>query len=135
MILVDTSVLIDYFNGRANPKTDFLDSALAREPILIGDLILTEVLQGFREGADYLRARQLLAALEFRELGGYQVAVAAADNYRALRLRGVTVRKTIDMIIAPYCIMHGIELLHSDRDFDIMETELGLLTPRLETNA
>ena len=130
MILVDTSVWIDYFNGRVTPQTNALDVLLGREPILMGDLILTEVLQGFRHDADYRKARLLLDTLELRALGGRQVALAAADNYRMLRRLGVTPRKTIDMIIAAYCLVHALELLHCDRDFDVLETELGLLIRR-----
>jgi predicted nucleic acid-binding protein len=127
MILVDSSVWINYFNGRATPETDALDALLGREPILAGDLILTEVLQGFRRDADYRKARALLETLELRTLGGRQIAMAAADNYRALRRRGITPRKTIDMIIGAYCLVHGLLLLHADRDFDVLEQELGLL--------
>jgi predicted nucleic acid-binding protein len=127
MILVDSSVWIDYFNGRATPETDALDGLLGREPVLTGDLILTEVLQGFRRDADYHKARTLLETLELRALGGREVAIAAAGNYRALRRRGITPRKTIDMIIGTYCLVHGLQLLHADRDFDVLEKELGLL--------
>jgi predicted nucleic acid-binding protein len=127
MIIVDSSVWIDYFNGKATPETDALDGLLGREPVLTGDLILTEVLQGFRRDADYRKARTLLETLELRTLGGREVAVAAADNYRALRRRGITPRKTIDMIIGTYCLVHGLQLLHADRDFDVLEQELGLL--------
>ena len=130
MILVDTSVWIDYFNGRVTPQTDALDAVLSREPILIGDLILTEVLQGFRRDAEYRKARLLLDTLDLRVLGGRQVALAAADNYRMLRRLGITPRKTIDMIIAAYCLVNALELLHCDRDFDVLEKELGLLVRR-----
>jgi predicted nucleic acid-binding protein len=127
MILVDSSVWIDFFNGRETHQTDALDNLLGQEPVLIGDLILTEVLQGFRRDADYRKARALLDTLELRQLGGKAIALAAADNYRRLRRRGVTPRKTIDMMIATYCIAHGLQLLHSDRDFDGLEKELGLM--------
>jgi predicted nucleic acid-binding protein len=130
MILVDTSVWIDYFNGRITPQTNGLDALLGSEPILIGDLILTEVLQGFRQDAEYRRARLLLDSLELRALGGRQVALAAADSYRMLRRLGITPRKTIDMIIAAYCLVNALELLHCDRDFDVLERELGLLVWR-----
>ncbi|NEV60646.1 PIN domain nuclease [Thiorhodococcus minor] len=126
MVLVDSSVWIGYFNGVVSRQTDALDSVLASEPVLIGDLILTEVLQGFRSEAGYLQARQLLCSLPCRQLGGYQVALAAADNYRRLRARGITVRKTIDVIIASYCILEGVTLLHADRDFEPIERILGL---------
>jgi predicted nucleic acid-binding protein len=96
MVLVDSSVWIDYFNGKPAVECDALDALLATEPVLIGDLILTEVLQGFRSDADYRQARALLDSLTLCQLGGREVALAAADNYRHLRTRGVTVRKTID---------------------------------------
>jgi hypothetical protein len=126
MILVDSSVWIDFFNGLETRQTNVLDNLLGQEPVLIGDLILTEVLQGFRRDADYRKARALLDTLELRQLGGKAIALAAADNYRRLRRRGVTPRKTIDMIIATYCVAHDLQLLHSDRDFDGLEKELGL---------
>jgi predicted nucleic acid-binding protein len=131
MILADSSVWIDYFNGQVTPETNALDDLLGRDPILTGDLILTEVLQGFRRDADYRKARTLLETLELRTLGGRQIAMAAADNYRALRRRGITPRKTIDMIIGTYCLVHGLELLHADRDFDVLEKELGLLVRKV----
>ena len=130
MILVDTSVWIDFFNGQATAETDLLDNILGREPVLTGDLVLTEVLQGFRRDADYRKARTLLDTLELRALGGRQIALAAADNYRALRRRGITSRKTIDMIIGTYCLVHGLELLHADRDFDVLENAFGLRVVR-----
>jgi len=127
MILVDSSVWIAFFNGQATPEADCLDRLLGAEPLLIGDLILAEVLQGFRRDADYRKAKALLDTLEFRVLGGKAIAVAAADNYRRLRSAGITPRKTIDMIIGTYCIVHGLELLHADRDFDVLQQKLGLL--------
>lgn len=87
MILVDSSVWIDFFNGRSTPESEALDGHLGREPVLIGDLILIEVLQGFRSDAGYRTARPLLETLELRQLGGRQIALAAADNYRTLRRR------------------------------------------------
>jgi predicted nucleic acid-binding protein len=127
MILVDSSVWIAFFNGQATPEADCLDRLLGAEPLLIGDLILAEVLQGFRRDVDYRKAKALLDTLEFRVLGGKAIAVAAADNYRRLRRAGITPRKTIDMIIGTYCIVHGLELLHADRDFDVLQQKLGLL--------
>ena len=126
MIMVDSSVWIDFFNGLETRQTDALDNFLGQEPVLIGDLILTEVLGGFRRDADYRKARALLETLELRPLGGKAIALAAADNYRRLRRRGVTPRKTIDMIVATYCVVHGLKLLHADRDFEVLEKELGL---------
>ena len=130
MILVDTSVWVDYFNGQATTETDLLDDILGREPVLIGDLVLTEILQGFRRDADYRKARTLLDTLELRVLGGRQIALAAADNYRVLRRRGITPRKTIDMIIGTYCLVHNLELLHADHDFDVLENAFGLRVVR-----
>lgn len=126
MILVDTSVWIDYFNGRASPETDLLDLLLRTERLLTGDLILAEVLQGFRRDADFERARELLSTLEFSPMAGREIAIAAAQNYRKLRSEGITVRKTMDAIIATFCIQRRHTLLHSDRDFDGFEQHLGL---------
>ncbi|MGH8503926.1 MAG: type II toxin-antitoxin system VapC family toxin [Gammaproteobacteria bacterium] len=126
MIVVDSSVWVDYFNGIVTSQTDALDSLLARELVLMGDLILTEVLQGFRSDRDFRRARQLFEPLAFSSMLGKRVAIESASNYRRLRRRGVTVRKTIDVIIATFCILNGHRLLHSDRDFDVMEAHLGL---------
>lgn len=126
MVLVDSSVWIDYFNGVQSLETDTLDRLLGEAPVLIGDLILTEVLQGFRSDSDYRQARQLLDGLNFRCLGGRRVALSAANNYRLLRARGITVRKTIDVIIGTYCLLEDLPLLHADRDFDPMERLLGL---------
>ena len=126
MTVVDTSVWIDYFNGRATRETDLLDQWLATEDLLIGDLILAEVLQGFRSDLDFYRVRRHFASLEFRPMVGREIALVAAENYRALRARGVTVRGTIDTLIATFCIAEGHELLHCDRDFDPFERHLGL---------
>ncbi len=126
MILADSSVWIDYFNGRSSPETDTLDTLLGQQLILAGDLILTEVLQGFRREKDYRIALELFEAIEIRNLGGREIAMQAAQNYRALRSKGITPRKTIDMIIGTYCIVHELPLLHADRDFDVLEAELGL---------
>ena len=129
MILVDSSVWIDYFNGISTWQTNLLDTYLSKIPVIIGDLILTEVLQGFRFDKDYETAKNLLSALPFRQIGGYNVAVQSAQNYRRLRKAGVTVRKTIDIIIATFCIIEGLVLLHDDRDFDPMVSHFSLMTP------
>lgn len=126
MILVDSSVWIDYFNGTGTSETEKLDLLLGVEPLAIGDLILTEVLQGFDKDRDFNNARNLLASLTIVELGGRDIAVQAARNFRALRKLGVTVRKTIDTVIATRCIESGYDLLHSDRDFDPFVQHLGL---------
>lgn len=129
MILVDSSVWIDYFNGIPTWQTDLLDSYLSNVPVIIGDLILTEVLQGFISNKDYRTAKNFLSALPFRQIGGYSVAVQSAQNYRRLRKSGVTVRKTIDIIIATFCVIEGLILLHDDRDFDPMVSHFSLKTP------
>ncbi len=110
MILVDTSVWVDYFNGTGNACTDWLDSALGREPIIIGDLIITEVLQGFQNDRDFRIAQSLLENIPFMEMVGKELAVKSAMHYRFLRRKGVTVRKTIDVMIGTFCIHHGISL-------------------------
>jgi predicted nucleic acid-binding protein len=124
MILVDTSVWIDYFNGARTAKTDWLDAALGRELIIMGDLILVEVLQGFQDDKDFRTAKDLLLNFPFREMMNQELAVESALNYRKLRKRGFTVRKTIDVMIGTFCIHHGLSLLHDDRDFDPMEAVL-----------
>jgi predicted nucleic acid-binding protein len=126
LILVDSSVWIDYFKGTISPQTEKLDKLLGHEPLAIGDLILTEVLQGFADERDFNRARKMLTSLLVVELGGREIAVQTAKNFRALRVLGVTVRKTIDTIIATRCIETGYDLLHSDRDFDPFANHLGL---------
>lgn len=128
MILVDSSVWIDYFNGIHTWQTDLLDDYLSNVPVVIGDLILTEVFQGFRFDKDYETAKTLLSALPFRQIGGYNVALQSARNYRRLRKAGVTVRKTIDIIIATFCIIEGLTLLHDDRDFDPIAYHFPLKT-------
>lgn len=126
MILVDSSVWIDYFNGTVTRETDLLDSFLGVEPLLIGDLILVEVLQGFRDDRDYRRAKAALDRLTFEPMLGRNMALAAAQNYRKLRASGVTVRKTIDVLIATFCLNGRHRLLHSDRDFKLIQEHLGL---------
>ena len=126
MILVDSSVWIDYFRGTTTPQTERLDALLGVEPLAIGDLIVVEVLQGFVQEKDFNRAKQLLATLIPVDLGGYGIAVQAAKNHRVLRALGVTVRKTIDTVIATRCIEDGYTLLHSDRDFEPFVAHLGL---------
>ena len=126
MILVDSSVWIDYFNGNPTWQTDLLDSYLSDLPIIMGDFILTEVLQGFRSDKDFETARSFLKSLPFRQMGGYNVAIQSAQNYRKLRKAGITVRKTIDVIIATFCIIEGLTLLHDDRDFDPISASFPL---------
>ncbi|MGH8559326.1 MAG: type II toxin-antitoxin system VapC family toxin, partial [Methylococcales bacterium] len=104
MILVDSSVWIDYFNGTSTPESDRLDAMLGTEPVALGDLILVEVLQGFRHDKDFKTAKELLTSLTLFDLSGKQMAIRSAENYRLLRRKGVTVRKTVDVIIATFCI-------------------------------
>jgi predicted nucleic acid-binding protein len=126
MVLADTSVWIDYFNGVSTWQTDRLDLLLDTEPVALGDLILTEVLQGFRNDTDFRKAQTFLGELPFYELGGYEVCLQAARNYRALRAKGLTIHKTIDVIIATACINWNFELLHNDQNFDAFHKILGL---------
>lgn len=117
---------VDYFRGATTVQTDKLDRLLGREPLAIGDLILAEVLQGFDSERDFKAAQRLLTTLLIVEIGGREIAIQAARNYRLLRRRGVTVRKTIDTMIATRCIESGFDLLHNDRDFDAFAAYLGL---------
>lgn len=126
MIFVDSSVWIDYFNGKETPQTERLDSYLGTTLVIMGDLVLTEVLQGFQSDKDFKTARDLLMQMPFMEMGGIEIALQSAINYRALRKKGVTVRKTIDVIIATFCIHNRLSLLHDDKDFDPMTKFLGL---------
>lgn len=126
MILVDSSVWIDYINKQVTQQTHILDGLLGSEEIIIGDLILTEVLQGIKEDASVARIKKLFSYIECKQLGGYEIALQSANNYRKLRKKGVTVRKTIDCIIATFCIENKITLLHNDRDFNAFSDYLSL---------
>ena len=126
MILVDSSIWIDYFRGDASAQVDKLDSLLGTEPIATGDLILTEVLQGFVSDQDFNRAKKLLTSLLVVDLAGQEIAIKAARNFRALGELGFTVRKTIDTVIAKRCIESKLALLYSDWDFDPFVEHLGL---------
>jgi predicted nucleic acid-binding protein len=128
MVLVDSDVWIDYFNGIATRQTDFLDRLLGNEPVAVGDLVLAEVLQGFRNDADYRTARDLLGSLVTFEMLGAVRALKVAENYRAMRKRGVRMRKTTDTVIATFCIEERVPLLYADRDFDVFVRHLGLRT-------
>lgn len=126
MIFVDSSVWIDFFNGTSSAETNYLDSLLGIEPIGLGDLVLIEVLQGFRRDQDYRTARELLTSLTVFTLGGQEVVLKSAHNFRLLRKNGVTVRKTIDVLIATFCIDKNLPLLHSDKDFEPFHQHLKL---------
>jgi len=126
MIMVDSSVWIDYFTGADTKQTEVLDNTLGQQHVAIGDLILTEVLQGFRHDKDYNTAKSLFNELALFELLGKEMALKSADNFRAIRKKGVTIRKTADVIIASFCIEKNIPLLFSDKDFKPFVKHLGL---------
>ena len=126
MIVVDTSVWIDYFNGKESPEVQILDDALGIEAVAIGDLIALEILQGFKNDKDYKIAKELLSALAVYDMLGGDAALQCADNYRLFRKKGITIRKTADVIIANFCIDHDFPLLFSDKDFQPFVKHLGL---------
>lgn len=140
-VLVDSSVWIDHLRGVRTRETEILDRLLASlDPelglydgeapadLLIGDLILCEVLRGIPDAREHAAVKEILLSFEVMTIGGVDLGLEAADRYRALRRRGVTVRKTIDLLIGTYCIVRDCVLLHSDRDFDAMTRHLGLRT-------
>ena len=126
MIVVDSSVWIDYFNGTITNETDWLDESLGIEPIIMGDIILAEVLQGFQIEKDFKTAKKLLLECPFMDMIGQELAIKSAMNYRSLRQKGITIRKTIDVMIGTFCIHNNFFLLHNDRDFDPLEKHLKL---------
>ncbi len=126
MTVVDTSVWIDYVNGVNTPQVLLLDQLLEHERIVIGDLILAEFLQGFKQDKDVQKAKEMMELFDYYDFVGRDIAIQATNNFRLLRKKGITIRKTIDVLIATFCIEHGFYLLHSDKDFDPMETVLGL---------
>ena len=128
MIVADSSVWIDYFTGRNSPEAEMLDSLLGNDLVAIGDLMLVEVLQGFRADRHYRKARQLLLSLTVLNMLDTDIALRSAANFRKLRSKGITVRKTIDVIIATYCIENKLPLLHTDRDFQPFHEHLRLKT-------
>ncbi len=127
MILVDSSVWIDYFSGLDSPEADKLDNILGIRPVAIGDLILTEVLQGFRHDKDYKAAREVFEDITIFDMLGEKMAIKSAENFRALRKKRITVRKTADVIIATFCIDQKLPLLFSDKDFKPFVKHLGLV--------
>jgi len=127
VILVDSSVWIDYFSGLDSPEADKLDNILGIRPVAIGDLILTEVLQGFRHDKDYKAAREVFEDITIFDMLGEKMAIKSAENFRALRKKGITVRKTADVIIATFCIDQKLPLLFSDKDFKPFVKHLGLV--------
>ncbi len=126
MIVVDSSVWIDYFSGKKTPAAEKLDSLLGDTPIAAGDLMLVEVLQGFRTDSDFATARELLMSLTVVNMLNTSIALRSAANFRMLRKKGITVRKTIDTIIATYCIENSLALLYSDKDFQPFRQHLNL---------
>lgn len=126
MIFVDSSVWIDYFRGTSTPETDRLDALLGEEELVTGDVVLAEVLQGFESERDFRTALRLFDTLTVVEVGGREAAIEAARNFRRLRAKGVTVRKTIDTLIASWCIRSDAALLSGDRDFAPFIAHLGL---------
>lgn len=126
MVIVDTTVWIDYLRGAENPETDWLARQLDRQRLGLIDLILCEVLQGIRHQHEFLGTRNELLKFRVFSSGSIELAVAAANNYRELRDHGFTIRKTIDCLIATFCLQGGHELLHRDRDFDCFESVLGM---------
>lgn len=133
MILVDSSVWIDYFRDADTPQVELLDGIFGRTPLAVGDLIAAEVLQGVQDDREFNLVRKILDAFTQIDLGGHDIAVKAARNFRRLRAKGITVRKTIDSIIATRCIEDGLTLLHSDRDFIPFHMHLGLRVAYSET--
>jgi hypothetical protein len=129
MILVDSSVWIDYFNGLDTDETRFLDGALSTDTICIGDIILAEVLQGFRSDNDYRLAREMLLELPLYQIMTPELAIVGADNYRKLRKKGITIRKSVDNWITTFCIENKLPLLFSDKDFQPYVEILGLRIP------
>ena len=126
MLIVDSTVWIDYFNGVENPHTDYLHTIVDQQPIIVGDLILAEVLQGFRNDSDFEQARRVLGKYLQADMVNPALALQSARNYRLLRRKGITVRKTIDSLIATYCIENEHELLHTGSDYDRYEAHLEL---------
>ena len=130
MVIIDTTVWVDYLNGVASPPTEWLDREIEKQRLGLTDLILSEVLQGMRDERQAAETRRELLKFEVFASGGTQLAVAAAYNYRALLAKGRTVRRTIDCWIATYCLLNDHSLLHNDSDFDPFETFLGLRVVR-----
>jgi predicted nucleic acid-binding protein len=126
VILVDTSVWVDFFRNEPTPQAEWLDRNLGIEGFVVGDLILAEVLRGFTDDRGFEEARRVLGRLVQVEIAGTDLAIAAARNFRRLRKIGVTVRGTVDVLIATRCIADGLRLLHSDRDFEPFRKHLGL---------
>jgi hypothetical protein len=126
VVVVDTSVWVDYLNGADTAQAARLDQLLGERLVVVGDLVLAELMQGFASEDEAALVRRNLEPLPFAEMVGRENALAAAANFRELRRRGATVRKTIDVLIGTFCLENDLELLHADRDFDVMAEHLGL---------
>lgn len=128
MVVVDSGVWIDFFNGAGTPESDALRELLARAEatLVVPDLVLYEVLRGFRQERDYLQAEKLMLSMTIETTGGQELAQRAAAHYRSLRAIGITVRNSIDVLLATFCISRGYALLHRDRDFNAFEDLRGL---------
>lgn len=126
MVIIDTTVWIDYLRGAATPQARWLDIEMDQQRLGITDLILCEVLQGTGSDREFAEVQSALTRLAVFDMGGTELAIAAAQNYRVLRARGRTVRRTIDWLIGTFCLLNGHNLLHNDRDFDAFEEYLGL---------
>ncbi|MBO6572671.1 PIN domain nuclease [bacterium] len=127
MILADSSIWIDFFNDTNNEKVDALVEYLSRERVISADLVITEVLQGFRKDSDFLTAVEIFKTIPCHSVAGIEIALKSAENFRSLRKKGITIRKTVDMILATYCIENNISLLQNDRDFEMIASELDLI--------
>lgn len=133
MILVDSSVWVEYFRSADTPQVALLDSLFGRSPLAVGDLIAAEVLQGVRDEREFKWVKKTLDAFDHIDLAGYDLAVKASENYRSLRAMGITIRKTVDTLIATRCIEDRLTLLHADRDFLPFAQHLGLKVAYSET--
>lgn len=127
MILADSSIWIDFFNDTNNEKVDALVEYLSRERVINADLVVTEVLQGFRKDSDFLTAVEIFKTIPCHSVAGKEIALKSAKNFRFLRKKGITIRKTVDMILATYCIENNISLIQNDRDFELIASELDLI--------
>lgn len=127
MILADSSIWIDFFNDTSNEKVDALVEYLSRERVISADLVVTEVLQGFRKDSDFLTAVEIFKTIPCHSVAGIEIALKSAENFRFLRKKGITIRKTVDIILATYCIENNISLIQNDRDFEMIASELDLI--------
>jgi predicted nucleic acid-binding protein len=130
MIAADATIWIDYFNGIQSPHIGRFRSELNRDNVVITDVIMVEVLQGFRSDRDYAKATHILNAVNYRSFWGRRRMQDAASNYRLLRKQGITIRKPNDVVVGTFCLEYGYSLSHHDRDFDFMEQLLGLQIAR-----